>query len=155
MEINLISIGDKMPSWVKQGFAEYAKRLPNYFRLKLVEIPAEKRTKNADLVRIKELEGQKLLAALPKQSKIIALTIQGKAWSTEQLAQNLIKLQLQTPILSLLIGGPEGLANCCYQQANYEWSLSPLTFPHPLVRILVAEQLYRAWSIIKHHPYNR
>jgi 23S rRNA (pseudouridine1915-N3)-methyltransferase len=144
-----------MPKWVCQGYEEYAKRLPPELKLSLIEIPAEKRGKNADLARIKELEGQKLLAAIPKHAKVIVLAIQGKPWSTEQLAENLTNWQQDGDDVCVLIGGPEGLSQACYQRADIKWSLSPLTFPHPLVRVVVAEQLYRAWSITKNHPYHK
>ena len=155
MEINLICIGNKMPTWIEQGYSEYAKRLPSELKLNLIEVAAEKRGKNADLERIKQAEGSKLVAAIPKNSKVIALAIEGKSWSTEQLAQNLINWQLESSVISLLIGGPEGLAESCYKKADCQWSLSSLTFPHPLVRVIIAEQIYRAWSILKNHPYHR
>lgn len=144
-----------MPAWVETGFAEYAKRLPAECSLLLKEIPAGKRGKNADLARIRRDEGEKMLAAIPKGAHVVALEVDGKAWRTEDLAgqmQNWLQAHVD---VALLVGGPEGLAEACRQRADQRWSLSPLTFPHPLVRIVVAEQLYRAWSILGGHPYHR
>lgn len=155
MNIHLIAIGEKMPHWIEAGFEEYAKRLQQDLVLSLHEIPAGRRGKNADLTRIMHKEGEEMLARIPEHSHCIALDVKGKAWSTEQLAQNLQQWQQQDGSVSLLIGGPEGLAPSCLQRARQLWSLSPLTFPHPLVRVILAEQLYRAWSIIHNHPYHR
>ena len=96
-----------------------------------------------------------MLAALAKDDKVIALDVQGKNWSTEQLAQNLSDWRMDGRNISLLVGGPDGLAGECLQRAESRWSLSALTLPHPLVRIILMEQLYRAWSIISNHPYHR
>ena len=144
-----------MPTWVNDGYQEYAKRLPPECQIKLIEIPAEKRGKNADLARIKELEGKKILNAIPKNTLVVAMAIKGKNWNTEQLAEQLEQWQSHGQSITLLIGGPEGLADACYERADLCWSLSPLTLPHPLVRVVLAEQLYRAWSLIKGHPYHR
>jgi 23S rRNA (pseudouridine1915-N3)-methyltransferase len=144
-----------MPAWVSDGYDQYARRMPPDCRLELSEIPAVQRGKNADLKRIVEQEGKKLLASAPKKSQIIALNTEGKSWSTEQLAQQLDRWMQQGSDLALLVGGPEGLHASCLQVASQQWSLSPLTFPHPLVRIIVAEQLYRAVSLLRGHPYHR
>jgi 23S rRNA (pseudouridine1915-N3)-methyltransferase len=119
------------------------------------EIAAEKRTKNSDLNRIRQSEGEKLLAAIPDGNLVITLDVKGKPWSTEQLSQQLDSWMMSGRDVSLLVGGPEGLSPACLQRAEQSWSLSPLTFPHPLVRIVVAEQLFRAWSILTNHPYHR
>ncbi len=142
-----------MPSWVEAGYQEYAKRLPSNF-IRLVEIPLIKRP-SSDCTRQIKQEGKLMLAAIPKDNFVIALDVQGEQWSTETLAAHLQKWQDTAQALSLLIGGPEGLTMECLAQADKKWSLSSLTFPHPLVRIIVAEQLYRSWSIINHHPYHR
>ncbi len=155
MRIHLLAIGTKMPGWVNEGTAEYTSRMPPQCQLLVREIAAEKRTKNSDLQRIRQTEGDKLLAAVPDGSMVITLDVQGKPWSTEQLAQQLDKWMMSGRDVSLLVGGPEGLSDACRQRAEQSWSLSPLTFPHPLVRIVVAEQLFRAWSILTNHPYHR
>lgn len=155
MRIHLLAIGTKMPGWVNQGTHEYTSRMPPQCGLLVREIAAGKRTKNSDLQRIRQEEGEKLLAAVPDGSLVVTLDVQGTAWSTEQLARQLDKWMMSGRDVSLLVGGPEGLSSACLQRAEQSWSLSPLTFPHPLVRIVVAEQLFRAWSILTNHPYHR
>jgi len=155
MQINLIAIGSKMPKWVEDGYQEYAKRLPADWRLNLIEIPAQKRGKNADMVRITEKEGERMLAAIPVNSRVVTLSIKAKAYTTEQLAGQLQTWREDGRSISLLIGGPEGLAPACIAKAENHWSLSPLTLPHPLVRVIVAEQIYRAYTIVSQHPYHR
>lgn len=155
MHIRIIAVGTKMPSWVEDGYQEYAKRFPPSCTLELVEIPAEKRTKNSDIARITQREGEKILSAIKPGNRIIALDVQGKAWSTEQLAKNLEAWHQEGRNVDLLIGGPDGLAAACLQKSEIKWSLSPLTLPHPLVRIVLAEQLYRALTIMQGHPYHR
>src|SRR3990167_4020118 len=143
MKINLIAMGQRMPAWVTTGFDEYAQRLPKEFSFKLIEIPALKRVKNCDVAQILQKEGEKMCAAIPKSSHVIALDVQGISYSTLAFAKKLQTWQLESRDLSFLIGGPEGLSTLCLARAQERWSLSPLTFPHPLVRIIVAEQLYR------------
>jgi 23S rRNA (pseudouridine1915-N3)-methyltransferase len=155
MQINLIAIGKRMPEWVTTGYQEYAKRMPSDFKLQLFEISAQKRSKESGLLKALQQEEEQMLTAIPKENLTIALDVKGKMWDTYQLAQLLQKWHDQNIDISLLIGGPEGLTLNCLKRADLLWSLSPLTFPHPLVRIIVAEQLYRAWSILSHHPYHR
>lgn len=155
MRIRLIAVGTKMPGWVNEGFEEYRKRLNQDVTLELVEIPAGKRGKNADVDRITDKEGELMLAAVHPSDYIITLDVQGQRLSTEKLSQQLEKRLQQGNHVALLIGGPEGLAPQCRSKARESWSLSDLTLPHPLVRVLIAEQLYRAWSILKGHPYHR
>ncbi len=154
MKIQLIAVGTKMPDWVTAGFNEYQRRFPKEMSLELVEIPAGKRGKNADIARILQKEGELTMAAADK-SRIVTLDIPGKPWTTEQLAQQLEIWKQDGRDVALLIGGPEGLSPECKAAAEQSWSLSPLTLPHPLVRIVVAESLYRAWSITTNHPYHR
>ena len=155
MRLYLIAVGTRMPAWVTQGYEEFARRLPADCALELMEIPAGKRGKNADIARITRDEGERMLAAIPKGAQVIALEVTGKAWSTEQLARELDAWRHDGRDVALLVGGPEGLAPECVVRAEQRWSLSNLTLPHPLVRIVVAEQLYRAWSILHNHPYHR
>lgn len=155
MQIHLLAVGSKMPDWVSQGYIEYARRMPAECRLNLIEIPLAKRSKNAATEQLKQQEGERLLAAVPKNAELWALDSGGRSWSTEQLAAQLDDWLQGGRDLALLIGGPDGLSRECLQQAAGLWSLSPLTLPHPLVRIIVAEQLYRAVSILKHHPYHK
>ena len=155
MRIHLLAVGTKMPAWVTQGYDEYARRLPADCALQLTEIPAGKRSKNADIPRILQQEGERMLAALPKSVRVLAMDVKGSPWSTEQLAQGLNEWRHDGRDVALLVGGPEGLANECLARAEQRWSLSPLTLPHPLVRVVIAEQLYRAWSMLGNHPYHR
>lgn len=155
MKIQLLAVGQKMPAWVEAGYNEYAHRLPPEARLELKEITAGKRGKNADVARILHEEGQRLQLAITKSAHIVALDVKGKHYTTEQLAQRLGEWMQSGQDIALLVGGPEGLSAECRELAHEHWSLSALTFPHPLVRIIIAEQLYRAWSVLKNHPYHR
>lgn len=155
MKIRIIAVGTKMPAWVEQGYAEYAKRMPRDCVVELVELPLAQRGKNTDIARAMEKEGEEILAAIGKGEQVIALDVKGKPWSTEQLAEQMANWRMSGNNYCLLIGGPDGLAPQCLAQAHMRWSLSALTLPHPLVRILVIEQLYRACSILQNHPYHK
>ncbi|HEC15342.1 MAG TPA: 23S rRNA (pseudouridine(1915)-N(3))-methyltransferase RlmH [Sedimenticola sp.] len=155
MNIHLICIGNRMPRWVEEGYGEYAKRLPAECALRLVEIPPGRRGKGADMRRVLRDEGGRMLAAIPRDCRVLALDVRGRSWSTEQLSAKLGEWMADGRDLALLVGGPEGLSDACLQRADGRWSLSGLTLPHPLVRVVLAEQLYRAWSILRNHPYHR
>lgn len=155
MQIHIIAVGARMPDWVQAGYAEYAKRLPHECRLRLHEIPAGKRTKGADLVRLTRDEGARQLAAVPPGSRIVALDRNGRDLDTQALAGRIEKQLGAGQDLALLVGGPEGLAPECLAAAHERWSLSKLTLAHPVVRVVLAEQLYRAWSILRGLPYHR
>lgn len=155
MRVSLIAVGTRMPAWVEAGVNEYRKRLPSELQLDIREIALAKRGKNADIARAMQQEGSAMLAAIAPRDVVIALDVQGKSIGTEQLAARLAQWQLSGDNFSLLVGGPDGLAPECLERARERWSLSALTLPHPLVRVLIAEQLYRAWSINNNHPYHR
>lgn len=155
MHIRILAIGTKMPSWVNEGFNEYAKRFPFSCKLELMEIPAEKRTKNSDIKRIIQREGEKIISALKPDNHVIALDVNGKSWNTSELANKIETWLQEGRNIDLIIGGPDGLSTECLQKAAMRWSLSPLTLPHPLIRIVLAEQLYRALMILQGHPYHR
>jgi len=155
MRIHLIAMGTRLDDWVNRGFSNYQKRMPAEFQLQLHEIPLHKRGKNADLTRIIEKEGEKMLQTVPAQAVLCSLDVHGQAYSTEDLSKQLQRWRDSGQDLALLVGGPEGLSDACRQRARQSWSLSPLTLPHPLVRIIVAEQLYRAYTILANHPYHR
>ncbi|ALS97931.1 23S rRNA (pseudouridine(1915)-N(3))-methyltransferase RlmH [Lacimicrobium alkaliphilum] len=155
MRVQLIAVGSKMPDWVEQGFNEYLRRFPPDMPVQLTEITAGKRGKNADIGRILKKEGESMLAAIPKGNRIVTLEVTGRPWTTPQLAGQMQRWQMDGRDVSLLVGGPEGLAPDCISAAEQRWSLSALTLPHPLVRILLAESLYRAWSLNNNHPYHR
>ncbi|MCP8686014.1 23S rRNA (pseudouridine(1915)-N(3))-methyltransferase RlmH [Marinobacterium sedimentorum] len=155
MKVRLIAVGGKMPGWVTQGYDEYAKRLPADLTLELVELTLGHRGKGADIARAKRQEGDQMLAAIPKGDLVVALEVEGRNWSTEQLASNMEGWRMGGRNVSLLIGGPDGLDARCSAAAEQRWSLSALTLPHPLVRVLLAEQLYRACTILQGHPYHK
>lgn len=155
MILHLLAVGTRMPPWVEQGYREYAGRLPPECALRLTEIPPGKRTKGADLARLRRQEGERLLAAIPSAARVLALEVQGRPWDTETLSRQMASWMQDGRDVALLVGGPEGLDQACRERADQCWSLSPLTLPHPLVRIVVAEQLYRAWSLLQGHPYHR
>lgn len=155
MLLHLVAVGTRMPGWVEAGFSEYARRFPRECRLELTEIPAKKRTKGADTDRVLADECARVLAAIPDRARIIALERRGKTCSTEDMARSLARwLESETEV-AFLIGGPEGLSPPCLSRAHEQWSLSALTLPHPLVRVVLAEQLYRAWSLLHNLPYHR
>jgi len=144
-----------MPAWVEQGYQEYAKRLPNDCALELVEINPGHRAKNTSKEKAMQQEAEALKKAIRPQDHVVALDVKGKPWSTEQLAENLSNWRMQGGDVALLIGGPDGMTAEVLSLAKQRWSLSNLTLPHPLVRVLMAEQLYRAWSILQGHPYHK
>lgn len=144
-----------MPAWVEEGYKDYAKRLPRDFSVEVQELALGPRGKNASVTKAIAKEGEQMLAAIPKGDKVIALDVLGKPWSTQKLADNLAGWSMECSNYSLLIGGPDGLAPECLARADAKWSMSALTLPHPLVRIVLIEQLYRAWSILNNHPYHK
>ena len=155
MKARLIATGERAPAWVAQGFAEYQKRLSHWLPLDLIEIGPGLRGKGRDAQRAIDDEGRRVLAAIPKNSHVVALEVTGKQHSSEQLAQRMEHWRGQGRDLAFLIGGPEGHASEVLAGANETWSLGPLTLPHMLARLLVAEQLYRAAAMLANHPYHR
>ena len=155
MKIRLFAIGTRMPAWVDEGYRDYARRLRRGWSLDLVEIPSARRGTRSPTPRRVDEEGDRLLAALPARAVVIALDEKGVALSSTGLAQRLSGWQGTGVPLALMIGGPDGLSPRCLERASLRWSLSPLTMPHALVRVVVAEQIYRAWSILHRHPYHR
>lgn len=148
-------MGNKMPTWVEGASEEFIKRLQDGIQINLIEIPLSKRGKSTDLLRILEKEMQLMRAAIPMHARIIALDKGGHMFSSEQLATKIQQLQHITSHLCFLIGGPEGLAPELLALCHEKWSLSTLTFPHTIARIVLLETLYRAWSILQHHPYHK
>lgn len=155
MNIHLIAVGTKMPDWVTKGYQEYAQRLPAKCALKLKEIPAEKRMKNSNINAITDKECEKIKAAIPSNCRVVALEVTGQSWSTEKLSSRMQDWMMGGQDVAMIIGGPDGLNNEILAMAQEKWSLSALTFPHPLVRVVLAEQLYRAFTITENHPYHR
>ena len=144
-----------MPQWVNLGFDEYCKRFPHDNRLELIEIPAQHRGRNADIEKTLNREGELLLQAVPKGSRIVTLDVPGKQYSTPELADVMLRWRNSGRNIALLVGGAEGLSDACKAAADESWSLSNLTMPHPLVRVVIAEALYRAWSLTAGLPYHR
>ncbi|MEH6449959.1 MAG: 23S rRNA (pseudouridine(1915)-N(3))-methyltransferase RlmH [Oleispira sp.] len=155
MKLRLLAVGQKMPSWVEQGYKEYAKRLPSDCNLELVELASGHRGKSTSVTKVKQQEGEMLLKAIKPQEWVVALDVKGKPWSTEQLSEQLAGWRMDGKDICLLIGGPDGMSDEVMARANQRWSLSNLTLPHPLVRIVMAEQVYRAWTILQNHPYHK
>ena len=155
MFIHLIAVGTRMPAWVTEGYQEYARRLPHECSLRLVEIPPCKRRKTLSTERIRDQEGLQLLAAIPAQAMVVALDVSGKAWSTQALADRMQDWLQAGRDIALLVGGADGLSAACLARADLRWSLSAHTLPHALVRVVIAEQVYRAWTLLSGHPYHR
>lgn len=143
MRLSVVAAGTRMPGWVDTAWHEYSKRMPAHCRVELQEIALNKHTE------------KKMLSVLPADALVVALEVNGKQWSTAGLAEQLTRWMESGRDVALLIGGPDGLTDACRERAELQWSLSALTLPHPIVRVVVAEQLYRAWSIISRHPYHR
>ncbi|MCC5870975.1 MAG: 23S rRNA (pseudouridine(1915)-N(3))-methyltransferase RlmH [Gammaproteobacteria bacterium] len=155
MKLQLIAVGTRMPDWVDAGFADFARRLPRDCRLELVAVAAADRRNGKGAEHWREDEAQRLLAAAGKDMRLIALDVLGRGLSTEDLAGRLRDWRMDGRDVGLLVGGPDGLAPRCLEAAQMRWSLSPLTLPHALVRVVVAEQIYRAWTLMTGHPYHR
>jgi 23S rRNA (pseudouridine1915-N3)-methyltransferase len=155
MKITLIAMGQRMEPWVQEGFLFYQRRFPASFSLTLKEIPLLKRTPKSFIPPILEEEGKLMLSAIPSGDAVIALDVKGLSLSSEKLAQKLQHFQDSGQNITIFIGSPEGMPPACLSRAEQHWSLSPLTLPHPLVRLMVAEALYRSWSIINNHPYHK
>ncbi len=155
MRLSVLAVGTKMPAWVAAGVDEYGKRLPREMKLEWREIPLARRGRDTSPEQLCQAEGERILKALPAGDRVVALDVLGKRLSTEQLADTLRGWQMSGDNVSFVIGGPDGLSRECLARADERWSLSDLTLPHPLVRILLAEQLYRAWTITANHPYHR
>lgn len=155
MKIILIAIGTRMPQWVEEGFREYIRRLPPECRFELRELPLVHRTHSCPAPKARELEGRAMLAALPKKARVIALDERGREFSSAELGARWSTWENMGQDLVLLTGGPDGLADACRERADELWSLSRLTLPHTLVRVVLAECLYRAFSIARGLPYHR
>lgn len=155
LKVSLIAVGTKMPVWVQNGCYEYSKRLPSEFKIKTIEIPLGMRSKNQSSKKAIDQECASIIKVLEKKDFLIALDVNGKSMSTAKLASEMTDWQMQGLNICFLIGGPDGLSLDCLKRAHLVWSLSDLTLPHPVVRILLLEQIYRAWTINTNHPYHR
>lgn len=155
MKIELLAIGTRAPGWVRDGFDEYCDRLVPPWTLTLKEIPPAHRGKNGNPALFRRQEGEALLSAVSPDRRVIALDLKGRSLSTAQLADRLDVIRQETSGLQILIGGADGLDRSCLARSDERWCLSSMTFPHFLVRVIIAEQIYRAWTILNNHPYHR
>ena len=155
MLMTVAAVGQRMPAWVQTAWKEYARRIGQGISLELKEIPLAKRAKNAPIESLRNAEGLALLASVPAGHRVIALDERGKQWSTLDLARQLENWMREERGVTFLVGGPDGLSDECRERARDVWALSRLTLPHPMVRTILAEQLYRAWTITQNHPYHR
>lgn len=155
MKIRLLAIGSRPDDWVRTGVATYLERLPAHLKPELVEIPLSLRSSGGDPAVAKAKEGQRIIQRLKPNEYVITLDERGKPWSSVELSRQLVRWQVEENAVALVIGGPEGLADEVRKRANQSWSLSALTFPHGMVRVIVVEQLYRAWTILQGHPYHK
>jgi len=155
MQINLVAVGKRMPAWIETAVKEYSKRLPKNIQFKLIEITPAVRGKNNNVDNYKQKEQENIEAALSPKSIIIALDERGKTINSQQLAEQLQTWKDEQQHISVIIGGADGLSEPLRKKANQIWSLSTMTLPHGLVRVMVVEQIYRAWTITQNHPYHR
>ena len=155
MRVSILSVGHKMPAWIQEGFQEYARRMPPEIRVDLVELKPEERGAGRSTDRAKTLEGERILAALPNGAALVALDERGKGVSTQGLSVMLSEWMRDGSHPAFVIGGADGLSDAVRSRADKIVSLSTLTLPHGLARVLLAEQLYRAWTILARHPYHR
>lgn len=153
--LRLIAIGSRQPAWVNAGFEDYARRFPPECRLELTELPSGSRGKGQDSSRALTFEGKRMLRTLPADGWVVALDERGRPWTSRELADRLAAWMALGQDVMFLIGGPDGLAPSCKNRAAELWSLSALTLPHGLARVVVAEALYRAHSLLRGHPYHR
>lgn len=155
MQLVIAAVGHKMPAWIEAGFGEYTKRMPPECRIQLKEIKPVERSGSKTAETVMALERTKIEAAIPKGARIIALDERGKDITTAQLSQYLTGWQQDGRDVTFLIGGADGLDAGLKASADMLIRISSLTLPHGMVRVLLAEQLYRAWSITQNHPYHR
>jgi 23S rRNA (pseudouridine1915-N3)-methyltransferase len=155
VRVTILSVGHKMPAWIQDGFHEYTRRMPPEVRVELVELKPEERGAGKGADKAKDVEGERLIAALPAGGTLLALDEKGRAFTTQGLAVMLADWMRDAVHPVFAIGGADGLSAAVKERADKLVSLSALTLPHALVRVVLAEQLYRAWTILARHPYHR
>ena len=155
MRITILAVGTRMPSWVYDGVAAYSQRLPRHIQLQVTEIPPGQRASRGPVAPAMEKEAEQLMKRAGAADLTIALDEAGTLKSSAELATDMQNWLNDTPHVALLIGGVDGLTERCKNESDYVWSLSKLTLPHALVRVVLVEQLYRAWTILQGHPYHR
>ena len=154
MRLRLLAVGQRMPGWVDDAWTEYARRMPPHLAVELREISLARRGRGQPPQRAMAEEGQAMLQAAGDDHRVV-LDGGGKPWTTAQLSEQLDAWMQQGKDISLMVGGPDGHAPEVLSAAHQRWSLGPLTLPHPVVRVVMIEQLYRAWTILQNHPYHR
>jgi 23S rRNA (pseudouridine1915-N3)-methyltransferase len=155
VHIRLIAVGDRQPGWVDDAFKIYSARFPREWQFQVDQIATSRRSKNNKSQQAKEAEGEQILARVRRTEQVILLDERGKQMRSQELARKLGDWQSDGRDLCFVIGGPDGVADACRKRADSCWSLSQLTLPHGLARVLFAEQLYRAYSMQSGHPYHR
>jgi len=155
MKLLILAVGHKMPSWISEGFNEYSKRMPREAKIELLEIKPEPRTMDKSVAQIMEAEAQRIQAALPKEVLRIVLDERGKHWTTRQLTEHMKDWLSGGRDVAFIIGGADGLHESIRSSAHQLLALSAMVLPHGMVRVLLAEQLYRAHSLLHNHPYHR
>ena len=155
MHIRLIAVGERQPAWVDEAFASYSGRLPREWRFRLELVATARRARNDKAIKARDVEGEQILGRIGSNEQAILLDQRGRQLSSPALAKRLTAWQSDGRDLSFIIGGPDGVSSACRDRADFTWSLSDLTFPHGLARIVFVEQLYRAWSLQSGHPYHR
>jgi len=155
MRVSVVSVGHKMPAWIQSGWREYVKRLPPEIKVELVELKPEEKTSGKTVEKAKALEGERILAAIPEGATVYALDEKGRPVTTQGLSVMLAQWMRDATHPVFVIGGADGLSDEVRTRADKLLSLSALTLPHGLARVVLAEQLYRAWSILANHPYHR
>lgn len=155
MQINIVAVGDKAPTWIDAGVSEYLSRMPRECSVKLKTVATTKRSKNISISKLQQSEQELLLKNTPNKSYRIALDEQGKTWKTKELAAKMQSWSESNPMVTVYIGGPDGFNKEFLQQVDLVLSLSSLTMPHMLARLVLVEQLYRAWTVMQGHPYHR
>lgn len=155
MQLNVIAVGRRMPAWIREAFTEFNRRLPAELRLNLVEIAPVTRNKNISREKITAQEEGRIRAAIPDDSMLVVLDEKGRQFDSRTLAKQISTWQREGHNITFIIGGADGLHDNIKKSADLTWSLSSLTLPHGMVRVIIAEQIYRAWTILQNHPYHR
>jgi 23S rRNA (pseudouridine1915-N3)-methyltransferase len=155
MRISILAVGTRLPGWINQGVGEYSKRFPPEIKFQINEIQADKRSKSSTAEKVLKAEAGRISAAISKGSHLIVLDEKGKKQRTTTLAKNMESWMREGINIDFVIGGADGIHKDLKERANERWSLSDFTLAHGLARVLLVEQLYRAWTVIRNHPYHR
>lgn len=155
MHVRLIAVGDRQPGWVDEAFAMYSARLPREWKFRVDGVGTARRGRNDRSTAARDDEGRRILARIGAEEQAVLLDEQGSRLTSRQFAARLSEWQAAGRDLCFIIGGPDGISDACRERADFVWSLSDLTLPHGLARVLFAEQMYRAWTLATGHPYHR